>query len=162
MDAPAPFAIEADLARFVEGPVAIVVASADGEGRPHAARGYAARVHAGGRRLSVHVPEVCSRGLCEDLRAGSGIAVVLSRVEDFKTYQIKGASAEVRPAEPGQVPRVEAYQDGFCTELESMRISREASAGFRYRRFVEITFAPTAVFDQTPGPQAGCALPGAS
>jgi hypothetical protein len=162
MGDPAPIALDAELSDFIAGPVAIVVATVGRDGQPHVSRGYAAHATEGGARIHVHVPELCSAAVCADLRAGSGIAVVLSRVEDFRTYQLKGRSAEVAAPSPADASRLEQYLDGFLSELEKIRLSREASSGLRYARFVEVSFALSEAFDQTPGPQAGLPLAGAT
>ena len=147
--------VEDGLDEFLRGPVAIVVATRDAARRPHVVRGYAAGLSEDGTRVTVHVPAAQSRAVLVAVGETGTMAVVLSRVRDYKTYQIKGIDAEIGPTVPGDAPRLAAYWDGFRDELEKIGLSRGATRGLVFEEFVQLTFTSTALFAQTPGPGAG-------
>jgi hypothetical protein len=149
------FEIDNDLADFLVSPVAIVVATAGVNHRPHAVRGYAARVSDDGTRVSVYVPTQQSGDVRADIEENANIAVVFSRVRDFKTYQLKGGDAELGSPAAGDAPRLTAYCEAFYSELERVGLSRESCRGFSFAEFTELRFTPTSCFAQTPGPNAG-------
>ncbi|MCG6921562.1 MAG: hypothetical protein LJF15_10855 [Acidobacteria bacterium] len=147
--------IDATLADFLGGPVAIVVATRDADKRPHVVRGYAASLSEGGTRVSVHVPSRQCRHVLDAIKETGVIAAVFSRVSDYKTYQIKGIDAEIGPTVRGSTPRLAAYRDGFLDELARIGIPRESTRGLAFEEFIPLSFTSTAVFAQTPGPNAG-------
>jgi hypothetical protein len=149
------FEIDDDLARFLGGPVAIVVATRNADRRPRVVRGYAAGVSGDGTRLSVHVPAAQCRDVLEAIEETGVVAAVFSRVRDYTTYQIKGIDARIGPTVRGDSGSLAAYCDGFFDELERIGIPRESTRGLAFRQFVQLTFTPTAAFAQTPGPGAG-------
>jgi hypothetical protein len=147
------FQIDSALAEFLVGPVAMVVATSNADHRPHTTRAYAASVSANGERVTVHVPTVQSEAVRADIDANGRIAVVFSRVRDYKTYQLKGDDAEV-----GQVvesPALGSYLDDFVNELNHVGLSPGATRGLAFGDYTALTFTPTSAFTQTPGPNAG-------
>lgn len=147
--------IDGALDGFLGGPVAIVVAARDAAGRPHVVRGYAASLSEKGTRVTVHVPAAQSPAVLAAVEETGVVAAVFSRVQDYKTFQIKGIDAEIGPRVAADAPHLAAYCEGFFDELSKIGLSRRSTRGFAFGEFVQLTFTSTALFTQTPGPSAG-------
>ena len=150
--------IDAEMATFLAGGVAIVVATRDAEHRPHVVRGYSGRLSEDGKRLTVLVPVLLSAEILRDIDDNGQIAVVFSRVTDFRTYQIKGKVVEVGAPMSSADAAAQAYYDAFFLDLVRTGIPEDGVEGFRYSQLQPITFEPRIIYLQTPGPNAGRAL----
>ena len=77
---------------------------------------------------------------------------------DDRACQVKGLFVSERPAEPDEQPFLLAQWGAFLVQLEAIGIPRAAAAGWVTWPAVAIRLEATAVFEQTPGPQAGVQL----
>ena len=82
----------------------------------------------------------------------------LARPIDDRACQIKGVFAGARPATAEEEPFVIAQWERFLTSLEQIGISRAGLAGWSIWPSVAVRIRVTALFDQTPGPDAGAPL----
>lgn len=145
-------------AAFLQGPVAINVASHDPALTPSVARGFGCRVSGNLRQVTVFVSGLRSRVLLRDLGAGAAVAVVFTRPKTHETLQLKGANAEVVPLSRGDQELMRAYGEAFGAEIRSLGytdyFTRAITAPVEDEA-VGLAFTPDAVFEQTPGPAAG-------
>ena len=72
--------------------------------------------------------------------------------------QIKGRSAGWFDAAVGDAEWVDRYWPLFVTNLERVGLSPVKSERMRFEDLIRISFVPTAIFRQTPGPGAGTPL----
>ena len=150
--------LDAALRAFLDGPIAINVASHDAALLPSIARAYGCKVSADGNRITVFVETRSAAAVLGDLRAGAAIAVVFCLPSTHATLQFKSDGASIVPLVPGDREIMRAYARAFRAEIASLGYDEQFSAGLvapAGADAVAIEFAPTAVFDQTPGPEAG-------
>ncbi|MCB1052204.1 MAG: hypothetical protein H6510_05225 [Acidobacteria bacterium] len=100
--------------------------------------------------------------LLQCLRENGTIAAVFCRPLNHQTYQLKGKVQAIRPLADSDRAAIDAYLTSWVEELA------ELGFGEDYARAIQppvsdptwaVTFRIEAVFDQTPGPKAGTAIP---
>jgi hypothetical protein len=145
-------------AAFISQGVAMNVASCSAARVPSLARAYGCRVSGDRRQVTVFVPVPFAAALLEDIRAGSGIAVVFTLPRSHETLQLKGLKADITPLNAGDPVRVKVYSSAFVEEIHSLGYTKAfalALASGAHEELVGLTFEPAAAFVQTPGPNAG-------
>ena len=150
--------LDRSLTAFVTGPVAINLAAHDAALTPSIARGYGCKVSADGRRITVFVSVQSSAALARDLRAGAPIAVVFCRPHSHATLQFKSTAATLVALAADDRDIMRAYAKAFGDEIISLGFQGRFTASLvaaAEEDAVGVEFTPTAVFDQTPGPEAG-------
>ena len=150
--------ISKELAEFVQSGVAIHVGTRDAALQPEGARALSASVEADGRHVLVYVSDAASRRILPNLEANGQVAVVFARPTDDRACQIKGHFVSSRPATADEQPRVAAHWQLFFSNMAQIGIPAATAARWPIWPAVAIRFRATAVFDQTPGPQAGAPL----
>jgi hypothetical protein len=149
-------------AAFLGGPVAINAASHDAVGVPSVTRAFGCRVAADRHEVVILLSKQRSTAFLRDLAAGAAIAVVFSRPKTHETLQLKGARGRIQPLEEGDRQIMKAYGAAFTAEIMSLgyaeRFSRRLTSAAGDAEAIAVAFVPNAVFDQTPGPQAGMRL----
>jgi hypothetical protein len=150
--------IAKELAEFVQSGVAVHIGTRDAELQPEGARALGASVEADGRHLIVYVSEAAARRILPNLEANGQAAVVFARPTDDRACQIKGHFAGARTATVDEQPRIAAHWKLFFANMARIGIPRVTAAGWPTWPAIAIRIRATAVFDQTPGPQAGTAL----
>jgi hypothetical protein len=157
----APPLLDEAQAEFLAGPLSIAMASRDAGGFPSVTRGYGCRVSPDRREVAVYVSRRRSADLIRDLAAGAPLAVVFSRPMTHQTLQLKGEGAQLRALEAEERDLVSASRAAFSAEIIALgypeHFSRAIMSGEPEDTFA-VVFEPNAVFDQTPGPQAGARL----
>ena len=141
--------ISAELADFVHGAIAIVLATADGELRPQIRRAWGPLVDADGGLVTMCVES----GREGELVPGTRIAVTCVRPSTYRGLQFKGEVVATAPPTPEQLTRLEAHATAFEREAAPLGLTDA-------RRIVRGEFVATSVvvnelFHQTPGPGAG-------
>lgn len=157
----APPVLDKTQAEFLGGPVSINVASHDGAQVPSLARAYGCRVAADRREVVVFLSRPRSESLLRDLAAGFPVAVVFSRPKTHETIQIKGARARLLPLAAGDRALMRACGAAFSAEIIALGYAEGFSRALMAPAddaAVAMAFVPEAVFEQTPGPQAGMRL----
>ena len=158
---PAPPLLDAAQAAFLAGPLAIAAASRDADGVPSLTRGYGCRVSPDRREVAVFISRRRSAALLRDLQAGAPLAVVFSRPMTHQTLQLKGDCAQLRELDAGERALVSSSREAFSAEIISLGYPERFSCAIMSgdpEDTLAVVFGPTAVFDQTPGPQAGTRL----
>jgi hypothetical protein len=150
--------IEPDLRAFLEAGLGIHVGSRTARLEPNGARGIAVRVEDDRLHLIVYLAEAAGRRVVPDLKANGAVAVGFARPVDDRACQIKGIFVEARPATEDERDTVERQWEGFRSNLERIGIPRLGTNGWSIWPAVAIRFRATAIFEQTPGPDAGALL----
>jgi hypothetical protein len=149
--------LDAKLRAFVQKGVSILAASRTAGHVPCVSRAAGCRV-LDDDRLLIYLPIARSTQLLDALRTSGHIAVVFSEPSSHKTIQVKGDEVEIVTGGTGDVPRLKKYSAAFARQLTGLGYSDAmvgAVVGVDAADVARVTFAPYAVFDQTPGPHAG-------
>ena len=151
--------IDAQLAAFLQEGVGIHIATRNAALQPNGARAIAVTVEEDGAHLVVYVARVAAARILPDLETNGQAAVGFGRPVDDRACQVKGLFLGVREATDEERPRVLAQWDGFLGSLEQIGIPRAATKTWVTWPAVAIRLRANALFNQTPGPQAGAPLP---
>lgn len=147
-----------DLARFLEGPVMIILGTADAAGRPEIGRAIGIRVVAAQGRIELVVSGWQWPGTVANLRATERLAATFSRPADYVTYQLKGRAA-LREADEDDLRLADGYRTRTQDALDALGLSPGiADHWLAAREAVVLRLAVEQAFVQTPGPAAGSAL----
>lgn len=146
---------------FIQKGVSINVASRDVRRVPSLTRALSCRLDDDGGRLRIAVSRSQGRDLLRDIEKSGVIAVVFTEPSTHRTLQIKGIDAgEVTP-DAADFESLARTRIAFGAEIGRLGFD----AAFNQRLFhVErddlavLAFTPQAVFQQTPGPDAGVLL----
>lgn len=155
--------LDARLAAFLLGPVSMDIASRDAALTPSLARAFGCRIAADGREVTIFVSAALGAAVLRDLRAGAPLAVVFSRPQSHETRQFKAASARIEPLAPGDLELMRTYADAFVAECVPLGYPESFIRGFFVgveADALAVSFAPAAMYEQTPGPNAGKRLGG--
>jgi hypothetical protein len=150
--------IEPQLAAFLQEGLSIHIGTRDAALRPEGGRAAAVTVSPGGLQIAVYVPETTFSRIRPNVEANGSAAIGFGRPVDDRACQVKGTVMSVRPATDDEQPIVAAQWDGFMRQLEMIGIPRGLAANWSMWPAVVLTMKVTAVFEQTPGPQAGVAI----
>jgi hypothetical protein len=151
--------IDDALATFLQQGLAINIGTRNARLEPHAAYIPAARVEPGGTHLTVFVPRLGADEVLADLADNGQAAVVFARPEDDRACQVKGAYESARPARDDERALIETQYAGFTRQLEAIGMPGESSRAWATWPCIAVRLAVTALFTQTPGPDAGAPLP---
>jgi len=147
--------ISPPLASFLQEGLSIHIGTRDAELRPEGGRAAAVRVSPDGRQMVVFVPETAFSRLRSNIEANGYAAIGFGRPVDDRACQVKGSVLDVRGATDDERTLVATQWDGFMRQLEMIGIPRGLAANWSMWPAVAVTMKVTAVFEQTPGPQAG-------
>jgi hypothetical protein len=154
-----------DLRVLREAGASINVGLVDDHGHPVAARAFGARV-TGDDPLRFDL--LLGEALLASLGRGPGsppfpIAVTLSAIALFRSFQVKGMARDVRLPEPEHVAAAET-DNAVLFEVLHQRAGapRRAFDLVMPRHVLAVTVEAAEAYDQTPGPGAGRALAGPS
>lgn len=150
--------IAPELAQFLEQGLAINIGTRNARLEPNAAYCPAARVAADGLHLTVFVPEVGAAAVLADLADNGQAAVVFARPEDDRACQVKGTLVDTRPATGDEQALVQTQWRGFLRQLEMIGTPGESTRTWVIWPCVAVRLRVTALFSQTPGPDAGARL----
>ena len=155
--------LPADLLEMMTRGVSTIVGSRDLANRPSLMRAVGCEVTGDGHRITVYLSRQQARQVLQDVAATGQLAVVFSEPASHRTVQIKARSANIRPATPADLPVLQRYRLSMEHELQRIGIPpvmTRAMLAHQLDDLLAVTFAPEQSFNQTPGPQAGAALPG--
>jgi hypothetical protein len=151
--------LDRSLTEFLERGLAIHVGTRDARMRPNGCRVTAVRVEEQGQHLVVYVPKAASSQVLEDLRDNGQAAVSLTRPIDDRAVQVKGEFVSECDTDSSEEAFVLGQWKALLTELDVMGLAAMSStSSWSMWPCVAITLRVTAVFSQTPGPEAGAVL----
>ena len=150
-------------AAFIQSGLALIAGSRSVENRPSSALVLACRVSADGQQLSLVIrPSQCPQFLL-DVRETGMVAFACTEVISHRSLQIKGSDAKVVPVSAGDFGEIVAQTSAFVeTVVSAEHLSdpmMRAYVHFDLHDLAVVTFTPSEVFNQTPGPVAGVQIP---
>ncbi|HEX6163780.1 MAG TPA: hypothetical protein VFZ31_10460 [Vicinamibacterales bacterium] len=127
--------------------------------RPNGCRVTAVRVEEQGRHLVAYLPKAANADVFDDLRSNGQAAVSLTRPTDDRAVQVKGEFIAMRDADPSEESFVLGQWQSLLKELDLIGLAPLTSTStWLMWPCVAVTIRVTAVFSQTPGPEAGAVL----
>ena len=151
--------LDQTLTEFLERGLAIHIGTRDAAMRPNGCRVTAVRVENQGRSLVVYLPKAATAAVLDDLRSNGQAAVSLARPTDDRAVQVKGEFVSMRDANPDEEKFVLGQWQSLLTELDMIGLAALTSTStWLMWPCVAVTIRVTAVFSQTPGPEAGAVL----
>lgn len=150
--------IGAELAGFLEQGLGIHIATRNSRFEPNGARALAVKVHEDGVHVTVYLASIAARRLLADLGANGQAAVGFARPEDERACQLKGTFISRRTAREDERAIVDRQFDGFVHQLGLIGIPSEPLARWTRWPADALTIKVTALFEQTPGPNAGAPM----
>jgi len=148
--------IDDELAAYLQpGPFSCIVASADPELRPETVRGWGLRMHGDRSAIDIFVGREPSRRLRDNLSKNNAMALAIANVTTYQTVQLKGKCVAIGEPSVADLLRVHAHGEGFVRGVQLVGVSEHAARGSLVADVVKLILDPEALFDQTPGPEAG-------
>ena len=106
-----------------------------------------------------YVPKAAAPQVVPDLESNRQAALVFARPPDERACQVKGVFVEARAARASERPFVSEQWGRWVHRLGSIGFPPAATENWQTWPCVAIRLRVTALFNQTPGPGAGAALP---
>jgi hypothetical protein len=148
-----------EITEFLQSPVAIDVASCSKGGQPSLARGLGCRVLAEGRELCIFLSKARSLLLLGDVENDPRLAAVFCLPSTEQAVQIKGIVTLVRSLTLDEYQILDTKRRAFADEVAILGFSAEfIDCYWHADDCVAIIIKPMEIYEQTPGPLAGCQL----
>jgi hypothetical protein len=152
--------IDDRLVAFINEPVMIMLAAADALAQPVVARGVGA-LYDPQEGLGVMVSRRQYPDFADALAPGGRVAATFCRPTDYTTFQVKGEIHRVAAATPAEAERAGRYVDAVYAALGALGVGQPLIDQWVFPGdIVSFRFTPSALFAQTPGPNAGAPLRG--
>lgn len=150
--------LDKTLTEFLEQGLAIHLGTRDGRLRPNGCVVTAVRVEDEGRQLVAFVPERVTPAVFEDLRNNGQAAVSLTRPSDDRAVQVKGELVSITDASEADQQFAMSQWEGFLKQLDLIGLPGRATSTWTVWPCVAVRIRVTALYSQTPGPDAGAVL----
>jgi hypothetical protein len=152
-------ALDRDLVAFIQGGVAVGVATRNADMRPAYTRGWGPAVSADGRSLTLCVIAARDSPTRQNIEGNGAIAVVFNPPTAGRALQLKGVVADAREPVTEDLERAEQHLEAFAANAEQVGAPPgNAQRLFVRGDFLAVTLSIDQVFDQTPGQKAGVRL----
>jgi hypothetical protein len=155
---PTPPLLDEANAAFIQHHVNISVAARDAHNLPAVTRAFGCRVSADRRSITVFLSSAWAATVLNDLQDNGAIAVVIGRPTTHEALQLKGKLERIAPLSDSDRDTIAAYRASFVAELDSAGYHpgfAGAVVGGAVGDCVAVSFEPSSIFIQTPGPRAG-------
>ncbi|MEW5687123.1 MAG: pyridoxamine 5'-phosphate oxidase family protein [Pseudomonadota bacterium] len=155
--------IDPELARFLEGPVMMLVAARGADGGPVLGRGLGCAVE-GPRELRFNVGARQWADVLAGLASGDVVALTFVRPSDYRAVQIKGPLLALTDGDAQDDARAAAYRDSVIAGLGAQGVPQaQLDQWVGLEPVAVLRVRAEAIFEQTPGERAGQPLgePGA-
>lgn len=154
-----------EIANFIQQGVAAAAGSCNAALQPSTARVLASRVDAGRERITLLLARRQNETFVQDAQTQQQLAVVFCLPSTERALQIKGTAVRVEAVQAADAALVIGHNAAFTDQITPKGYSAEFAVCYHQLDCVDdlvaLSFAPQAVFEQTPGPQAGQAMSGA-
>jgi hypothetical protein len=150
--------LDRTLTEFLEQGLAIHIGTRDARLRPNGCVVTAVRVEDEGRHLVAFIPKAVTPAVFDDLRGNGQAAISFTRPSDDKAVQVKGAFVAVEDATEADQQFALNQWEGFLRQLDLIGLPGKATATWTLWPCVAVRIRVTALFSQTPGPEAGAVL----
>lgn len=146
------------LTEFLEMGLAIHIGTRDERLRPNGGRVTAVRVEDEGRHIVAFIPKAAAGAVLEDLRRNGQAALSCTRPADDRAVQVKGELVSMRDADAAEERFAIAQWEGFLKQLDLIGLPGTSTETWTMWPCVAVKIKVTALFSQTPGPDAGAVL----
>lgn len=151
--------IAPEIARLITSPTMIIVSTADRHNRASIGRSTGALFERVSTAITLLVSSRQWPTVFVDLEPGSPVAATFVVPQSYRTVQIKGRVETVLLATPQDIAAALAYRAAIQAVMRDTGVSMaQLSHTMAMQDLQRISFLPTDVFNQTPGPQAGTRL----
>ena len=151
--------LDKSLTEFLERGLAIHIGTRNTALRPNGCRVTAVRVEDQGRNLVAFLPKAVDPAVLADLQNNGQAAISFARPTDDRAVQVKGEFISLRDAQPDEEKFVLGQWQSLLTELDIIGLAALTSTStWLMWPCVAVKIRVTAVFSQTPGPEAGAVL----
>jgi hypothetical protein len=150
--------LDRTLTEFLEQGLAVHIGTRDARMEPNGCRVTAVRVEDQGRQLIAYLPKAATPAVLADLRDNGQAALSFARPSDDRAVQVKGEFIDSRDADESEQAFVLGQLDGLLRQLEMVGIPAKASSTWKLWPCIVVRIRVTAIFSQTPGPDAGAVL----
>lgn len=147
--------IDEQLAAFLQDGVGIHIGTRNQHLEPNGARAISVKVEADGMHFLVYLATPAAERVLPDLRGNGHAAVVFARPIDERACQVKGMFVEARTVRPAELPHTRKQWAAFLHNLEHIGIPAASVRTWLDIPEIAVRLKATAVFEQTPGPEAG-------
>ena len=147
--------IDGELAAFLQEGLGIHIGTRNERLEPNGARGLALKVDDDGTHFTVFLAKVAAARILSDLKSNGFAAVTIGRPVDERACQVKGTFVSARAAKAAEREHIVAQFEGFRNQLAAIGIPPDGSSRWVTWPAVAIRLKATAVFNQTPGAEAG-------
>lgn len=143
---------------IIYGGAAIKAASCDHRHIPSLTHVLGCKVSQNREQLSLFVQQSDARQFLQDIDLTARVAAVFCIPSTHQTIQIKGLDARREPFDQKDLSVVDKATQAFAADILALGFSTDYSATanhFGIEDLVTVVFTPSAIFEQTPGPNAG-------
>ncbi len=147
-----------ELQEFIHQGLSITAASRDPRLIPSISKALACRVSADFATVHLFVNQVQAGQLLADIASSQRIAATYCLPSSHKTIQIKGRQAKQTELRTGDLEYTLQYVQRLTKDLESMGYDPDIIGRYLHvdpEQLVAISFLPEAIFEQSPGENAG-------
>jgi hypothetical protein len=150
--------IDKELAAFLEEGIGIQIGTRNVTLAPNGARVVAVRVEDKGTHLTAFVPARAASQVLPDLEANGQAAIVFARPPDERSCQVKGVFAGMGATGAAEERFVRDQWQRWLERLTTIGLPLSTFERWDAWPCVAIRIRVTALFNQTPGPNAGAVL----
>ena len=150
--------LDRSLTEFLEQGLAIHIGTRDGRLRPNGCVVTAVRVEEEGRHLVAFIPKAVTPSVFDDLRGNGQAAISFTRPADDKAVQVKGEFLALEDVSAADEQFAREQWGGLLKQLDLIGLPGRATATWTLWPCVAVRIKVTALFSQTPGPEAGAVL----
>lgn len=150
--------IDRELTEFLQSGIGIHLGTRSERLEPAGARVAAVKVEDDGRHLLAFVPKAATPLVFANLRDNGRAALSFARPADDRAVQVKGLMLFSWDATPDDEAFARAQWAAFLGQLDAIGLPGTATANWKMFPSMAVRIKVQAVFEQTPGPDAGAKL----
>ena len=150
--------IDKELAAFLEEGIAIQIGTRNARLEPNGARVVAVRVVDAGTRIVAFMPERAAKVVTADLEDNGQATLVFARPPDERSCQVKGVFEGMAGAHRDDERFVRDQWQRWLERLTTIGLTLPTLQGWDVWPCLAVRVRVTALFNQTPGPNAGVVL----
>jgi len=149
--------ISADIVEFVHGPHVMLLGTRSRALRPTVRRVFGAFVEPASDSITFFLPECESRPSMENLADNGRVALLVIDAFSHRTHQFKGGVVATRPCTDKDKAVRELYREKMIVHFRKwfLPVPDPFWRDFIVEPSNSVSFRVEAIFDQTPGPNAG-------
>lgn len=151
--------VRKSLETVLAGLPVVAVGTRSGDLRPEGVLAAGVTIGPGAGQVTVWVPEAGGERTFANLRENGAVAVVVEKPATHRTVQVKGRCVEVREALDADREALAAAHEAFVAAVVEVGLPTAMARRRRTWPCRAVVVEVAEVFEQTPGPDAGCPYP---